>query len=164
MNVSLQTASRFIQGDEDATSEVYRAYRKLLYFIIANYVLTKEDADDVYQETFVRVLSERAEIVSPSALHSYLCLSARNCAIDFAKKKDESLEPETEESLPGDEPTPLESLLPLNLSREEKAVVGYRIGFDLNWKEISTLTSTPISTVKLRYVEAKKKIKEVYSK
>lgn len=166
MNVSLQTAARFIQGDDEAASEVYRAYRKLLYFIIANYVLSKEDEDaaDVYQETFVRVLSKRAEITSPFALHSCLCLSAKNCAIDFAKKKDASLDPEAEEALPADEPAPLESLLPFNLSREEQAVMGYRIGFGLGWKEISELTSTPISTAKLRYVEAKKKIKEAYSK
>lgn len=66
--------------------------------------------------------------------------------------------------MPADEPAPLESLLPFNLSREEQAVAGYRIGFGLGWKEISELTSTSISTAKLRYVEAKKKIKEAYSK
>lgn len=164
MNVSLQTATNFIHGDEAAAAEVYRAYRKLLYFIIANYVHTATDAEDVYQETFVRVLESRSSIVSASALHSYLCLTAKNCAINCAKKKDESLDPEVEENLSKNEPTPLASLLPFNLSAEEKAIAGYRIGFDLSWKEISELTSLPVSTAKLRYREAKKKIKEAYTK
>jgi RNA polymerase sigma factor, sigma-70 family len=164
MNVSIRTATNFIRGDDVAAAEVYQAYRKLPYFIIVAYVKTKEDAEDVYQETFTRVLTNRSTIASPSALHSYLCQTARNCAIDCAKNKEENLNPEVEESLGENEPTPLESLLPLNLSVEEKTIAGYRIGFGLSWKEISELISIPMSTAKLHYHEAKKKIKETYSK
>lgn len=164
MNVSLQTATQFLKGEETAISEVYRAYRKLLYFIIATYVPSKEEAADVYQETFLKVLSKREELKNPAALHTYLCQSAKNCAIDYLKKKQTNLDPELEETLVGEENASLDSLLPFDLTPEEKAIAGYHLGFELSWKEISELTGIPVSTAKLRYASAKKKIKEAYSK
>ena len=53
----------------------------------------------------------------------------------------------------------IDSLLPLDLSRDEKLVVGYRVVFGLSYKEISNLTVDPIVTLKARYSRAIKKAK-----
>ena len=45
MNVSWETAKRFLEGEEGAFSEVYHAYRPILFFIISNYVSGKEDRE-----------------------------------------------------------------------------------------------------------------------
>lgn len=164
MNVSKLTAKRFIDGDEGATVEVYQAYKRLLYFIIATYVDKMEDCDDVYQNVFLKILSKRGEISSPSSLHYYLCQTAKNEAIDYAKKsRHEETSDEMEEAI-GESESALDYLLPYDLTQEEKAIVGYRVNFGFSHKEIAEMLGTSVPTVKRRYAEALRKIKGAYGK
>lgn len=165
MNVSSKTAKQFLQGDEAATAEVYQNYRALLYFIIASYVDRKEDCDDVYQEVFLKVISKKDEIKDPSSLHYYLCATAKNEAIDFAKRQSRmESEQEIEELRGEEESSQLDYFLPYDLTKEEKTIVGYRITFGLSYREISEILEIPIPTAKLRYVQAIQKIKGAYGK
>ena len=58
VEVSLETAKAFLSGDRAATSEVYLAYRRLLYFIIVSVVKNQEDANDVFDDVFTHLLEE----------------------------------------------------------------------------------------------------------
>ncbi|MDY4936508.1 MAG: sigma-70 family RNA polymerase sigma factor [Candidatus Enteromonas sp.] len=158
MNVSKLTATKFVQGDEKATNEVYLKYRSLLYFIISTYVNSKEDCEDVYQDLFVSVLENRNQIKDPSKLHSYLCISAKNKAINYAKAKNTSSNELLDENLVGEKDhTRLEDLLSFDLTHDERVVIGYRLCFGFSFKEISELTSVPVITLKTRYARAIKK-------
>ena len=160
MKVSKQTAKLFLQGDEAATAEVYHSYKSLLYFIISSYLRNKADCEDVYQDTFLTILTKRDSIKDPSALHSYLCLTAKSKAIDFAKSRafsEEGLEEEEEASAPSE--SNIDSLLPYDLSHEEREIIGYRIVFGLTFQEASDITGAPLITLKTRYARALKKIK-----
>ena len=163
MNVSIKTAELFLRGEKEATSIVYKSYRALLYFIISTYVKQKEDCDDVYQNVFVKILSKRNEVSSPSSLHYYLCEIAKNEAIDYVKKHSHEQSCEIiEEICPDNEESQLDYFLPYDLTKEEKKIIGYRLTFGLSWKEISNLINIPVPTAKFRYVQAIKKIKGVY--
>lgn len=160
MKVSYVTAKKFLQGDEEAIGEVYRSYRSLLYFIIASYLKSKDDCEDIYQETFLAILKNRSSLKEPSSLHRYLCETAKNKAIDFARKQSgiESEELFEEEIAAGKE-TRIDEFLPSDLTYQEKQVVGYRILFGLSFKDISELLNIPIPTLKSRFARAKEKIK-----
>ena len=163
MNVTIKTAKLFLQGEEEATAIVYKSYRALLYFIIATYVDTKDDCDDVYQNVFMKILAKRNEVKDASSLHSYLCSMAKNEAIDYAKKRSHEQSSELLEDIcVAKQDSQLDYFLPYDLSKEEKMIVGYRLTFSLSWKEISELLSIPVATAKYRYVQAIKKIKGAY--
>ena len=160
MNVTIKTAKLFLQGDEEAIASVYRSYRSLLYFIIATYLNQKEDCDDVYQNAFMKILAKRNEIKDPTSLHSYLCEVAKNEAIDYAKKLSRERSTDAlEEICEDNQPTQLDYFLPYDLTKEEKTIVGYRLTFDLPWKEVSELVGIPSATAKYRYAQAIDKIK-----
>lgn len=162
MRVSKKTAMDFIKGDESAISQVYTEYRSLLYFIISSYVKTKEDCEDVYQNVFLNILNKKQDIQDPANLHSYLCLTAKNLAINYAKQASKYVYLENEDEFESLDTQRLNELLPYNLTRNEKVVVGYKLCFSLTYKEISEITKVPVPTLKLRYSQALKKIKEVY--
>ena len=52
MSVSKRTAFGFIAGKKEATEKVYLEYKNLMYFVIASYVPSKEDCDDLLSEVF----------------------------------------------------------------------------------------------------------------
>lgn len=160
MKISNKVAKEFVLGNEKAISEVYSRYRGLLYFIISTYVKTKEDCEDVYQNVFLNILSKKEDIKNPSNLHSYLCLTAKNLAINHAKQSSKYVSLDDEE-VASVENQRLDDLLPYNLTRNEKIVIGYKLCFGLTYQEISEITKTPIPTLKARYAQALKKIKEV---
>ena len=160
MNVTIKTAKLFLQGDEEAISSVYRSYRSLLYFIIATYLNQKEDCDDVYQNVFVKILDRRNEVKDPASLHSYLCATAKNEAIDYAKKRSREHSSDVLEDMCADnQVTQLDYFLPYDLTKEEKMIGGYRLTFGLSWQEINELTGIPLGTLKYRYTQAIDKVK-----
>ena len=160
MKVSNLVAKNFVLGDETAISEVYYKYRGLLYFIISSYVKTKEDCEDVYQNVFVSILEKKGNISDASSLHSYLCMTAKNQAINYAKQSSRYVLMENDEDVSSSDNERLNDLLPYNLTKEEKLVVGYKLCFGLTYKEISDIMNTPIPTLKVRYFQALKKVKE----
>lgn len=166
MNVSRRTAKLFLQGDEDAASEVYYAYRKLLFFIISNYVDGEQDREDVYQEVFTKVFERRGDCAKAEGLHYYLCRVAKTTAIDFAKRQSAIRpEPLEEGDVPSQDASSLGSFLAqFSLTAEEKSIAGYRFGFGLSWKEIVDLTGIPMSSAKLRCKQALEKIKKELEK
>lgn len=160
MKVPKSLAKEFILGKEEAVSEVYYKYRGLLYFIISTYVKSKEDCEDVYQDVFLNVLNNKEDIKDSSNLHSYLCQTAKAVAINYAKKNSKCVLIENDEEIALEERSRIDELLPYNLTKDEKVMVGYKLCFGLSYKEIQEITGTPIPTLKLRYSQALKKIKE----
>ncbi len=165
MNVSLHTASLFLQGDEAAIAEVYQRYKALLFFIIATYVRRKEDCEDVYQNTFLKILDKRSAVLDPANLHAYLCATAKNEAIDFAKKNSSPYrDDDAFDNTPSAQESALDYFLPFDLSKEEKTIIGYKLTFGFTYQEIGEFLAMPVPTVKLRYKTAINKIKGAYRK
>ena len=159
MKVSLQTARNFLQGEQKAAEEVYDAYRKVMFFVLSSYLRNVEDIKDAYQEAFARLLEKRSEIKSPQNLQSYFNLIVRSVGLDMAKKnKPEEMEEGYEVS--SSDPVYLDDILPYDLTKEEKMILGGRIVIGYSWEEISSWLDVPISTCKLRYKQALQKARK----
>jgi RNA polymerase sigma-70 factor (ECF subfamily) len=142
----------------------HRLYRYLL-FLTGNTAL----AEDLFQETWIRVLERGHQYNAKSKFESWLFAIARNLVIDVSRrKKIASLEElgDSESNQPFELPDE-HSISPLQLlvSRESKEAVQLsllkipayyrevlllRFQEELSLEEISAVLATPISTVKSR--------------
>ena len=162
MATSNSTFHDFVKGDQDAISRVFLEYKNLLYFVIASYVDSKEDCNDVLSDAFMKAVQHREEIKEPSKLKTFLCTIARNEAINFSKKNRELPNSELVEEIYGVEDrgnAVLDMLEPL-LSNKETIVIYYKAVFSYTWEEIFEETGIPVSTARLLYKTAKEKLRK----
>jgi len=154
----------FIARDEKAFNEVYVAYRKLLFFIIISIVKNETIAEDLLQDTFIKVYEAKETIKDPSSFHSYITLTAKNLALNELKKmrRVESLEPLIDIYGYVEQNFTLFSEIADYLSELENTIVVYKIVHERGFKEISQLTDIPLSTVYQIYQRALSKIKKRY--
>ncbi|MDD3207655.1 MAG: sigma-70 family RNA polymerase sigma factor [Erysipelotrichia bacterium] len=154
----------FIARDEKAFNEVYVAYRKLLFFIIISIVKNETIAEDLLQDTFIKVYEAKETIKDPSSFHSYITLTAKNLALNELKKmrRVESLEPLIDIYGYVEQNFTLLSEIADYLSELENTIVVYKIVHERGFKEISQLTDIPLSTVYQIYQRALSKIKKRY--
>ena len=164
--ISRNTIQRFLQNDEEATAAVYMEYRNLAYFVIATYVGSPDDCNDVLSDTFLKVLTNRSQLKDPSKLRQFITAIAKNEAINFVKKSKPVLDSLYIDEIYGEEDkgnSVLDALEPL-LSNKEAIVVYYKAVFDLTWDELSEQTGIPVSTARLIYAKAKSKLREKLGK
>ncbi len=175
----------FVSSMEQETREIARGLRRhdpdLLDELISRYQFrlprylwtltgSRETAEDLFQETWIRVL-ERGHLYDPRwRFESWLFSIARNLAIDLVRRR----QPESLEALlhPQDEgaarewpdresPTPFESAaageqservrgILRRLPPDAREVLVLRFQEDMNLNEIAHLTGAPLSTVKSR--------------
>jgi RNA polymerase sigma factor (sigma-70 family) len=146
--------------DAQSLNDIYRNYRGLIFFVIATYVPQKEDAEDVYQEVFLRLLSSRGRFFAKRALKVYLCKAAKSCAIDFVKKKISYVPNEVFDGFGENDPhNPALEDIGYGLSSQESILVNYRITYGFAWKDICQITGVPMSSAKRVYRNAILKIK-----
>ena len=162
MNVSKRTVLGFVNGNQEAIAKVYLEYKNLMYFVIASYVTSKDDADDVLSDAFLKAIEHKNDIKDVDSLKSYLCSIAKNEAINFIKQDRYVPSSDIIEEMYGEEDRTnslLNDIEPL-LSNKETIVVYYRAVFEYSWEEISNLTSIPESTARRIYSQAKEKLRK----
>lgn len=77
----------FVKGDHSAFAELVRRYQKTIYYLAYRLLGNHLDADDVVQETFVRVYRRQREIANVNSFTSFLTRIATNYAIDLLRKR-----------------------------------------------------------------------------
>lgn len=77
----------FIHDDASAFSELVRRYQRNIYFIAYRILGNHLDADEVVQESFVRIYRRRKEIASVTSFTSFLMRIATNYAIDLLRRR-----------------------------------------------------------------------------
>lgn len=88
MNKSIpELVESFVKGDTAAFAELVRRYQKNIYFLAYRLLGNHLDADDVVQETFVRVYRRQKEIANVNSFTSFLTRIATNYAIDLLRKR-----------------------------------------------------------------------------
>ena len=155
--------------DPDVLDRLIEQYQQRLYryllFLTGNTAL----AEDLFQETWIRVLERGHQYNAKSKFESWLFAIARNLVIDVSRrKKIASLEElgDSESNQPFELPDERAvSPLQLLVTRENQQVVQLsllkipayyrevlllRFQEELSLEEISTVLSTPLSTVKSR--------------
>ena len=145
-------------------------YKEKLYWVIRRIVGNHDDADDVLQNTFIKVSRSIDKFQMQSSLFTWMYRIASNESINFInKRKKLSLDSNKEIDENGqvgdswfDES---ETVKILNravgeLPEKQKLVFNLRYFQELPYKEIATMTETSEGALKASYHHAVKKIEE----
>ncbi|RFS21905.1 RNA polymerase sigma-70 factor [Chitinophaga silvatica] len=74
-------------GDVMAFRALFDAYRDKLYFFLLRIVETKESAEDIVQDTFLKVWLNRNDLQNVKNFNAYLYQIAKNAAINGLRRK-----------------------------------------------------------------------------
>jgi RNA polymerase sigma-70 factor (ECF subfamily) len=156
---------------EEAFRELLDLYQERLYWHIRKIVVRHEDADDVLQNTFLRVFKGINGFKAESSLHTWMYRIAYNESIRFLEKnrqKDLSLldpseyrEALTEDDhFDGDEIKLKLHQVISELSEKQQRVFQMKYFDDLSFRQISELLDISENTLKSAYYAAVKIIEE----
>lgn len=165
----------------DAFSQLIKKYQQKIYWHIRKMVVDHDDADDVVQETFIKVWQGLQNFRSDSQLYTWIYRIATNESLNFLQKKrrQNHVPLENEDSLDllntlessisqdyisGDEiQLKLQKAL-LQLPDKQRLVFNMKYYDDMKYEEISEITGTSVGALKASYHLAVKKIEENLSK
>jgi RNA polymerase sigma-70 factor (ECF subfamily) len=156
-----------------AFRQLLKQYSRPLYNHIRTIVLDHDDADDVLQNTFIKVFRSLENFKGESKLFSWMYRIATNEAITFINQKarknkisNEEVAQRAIENLPADEYFEGDELQ-LKLQKAvallpEKQQLVFRMKYfeDLKYEEISEIVGTSVGALKASYHHAVKKIEE----
>ncbi len=154
-----------------AFQKLLQRYQKPLYSHIRNIVLNHDDADDVLQNTFIKVYQYLNTFKGESKLFSWMYRIATNEAITFLNKKaklnkisSEKLQNNAIDNLKsdiyfdGDEIQIKLHKAIVQLPQKQQLVFKMKYFEELKYEEISEILGTSVGALKASYHHAVKKI------
>ena len=158
---------------EKAFGELVSLYKERLYWHIRKIVINHDDADDVLQNTFVKVFKNIDNFKGKSKLFSWMYRIATNEAISHLNKKSNlnkvdnmELQNQIVENLYADEyfdgdeiQLKLQKAL-ATLPQKQRIIFNMKYFDDMKYAEISDILETSIGGLKASYHHAKKKIEK----
>jgi len=173
----LQNEEQLIAGlqsaekKNEAFKQLISQYKERLYWHIRKMVLNHDDADDVLQNTFIKVFRHMDNFKEESKLYSWLYRIATNEAITFlnskAKQNNTTLEKIKDESInnltadvyfEGDEIQLKLQKAIATLPEKQQLVFNMKYFDDLTYEELSEILETSTGALKSSYHLAVKKI------
>ena len=162
---------RLARGEPEAFAELYDACAARVHHYLFVRLGSQADADDVLQETFVRLARDRKRLVTVENLVAYVFAVARNEATRLIERRvregrmqaelsSESLFLEGKSSEQKDRET-AEQVAELleRLDFHLREIVELKIFAALTFREISEVTGLPQGTVATRYRSALEKMR-----
>ena len=160
-----------VQTKEQAFRVLIKQYKERLYWHIRKIVISHDDADDVLQNTFIKVFRSIHNFKGDSKLYSWMYRIATNESITFinqrAKKAgitSEELQEQLVNNLTadvyfeGDEiQLKLQKAIP-TLPQKQQIVFNMKYFDDLKYGEMSEILDTSVGALKASYHHAVKKI------
>ncbi len=156
-----------------AFQKLMRDYQRPLYNHIRNIVLNHDDADDVLQNTFIKVFQYLNGFKGDSKLFSWMYRIATNESITFINSKakrngttSEAMQSKIVENLKADEyfdgneiQIKLQKAIHL-LPEKQQLIFKMKYFEELKYEEISEILGTTVGGLKASYHHAVKKIEE----
>jgi len=170
-----QLLKRFKQGDEAAFERLVDRYRLPLFNYIYRLVGDKHNAEDLFQDVFVRMFNAISDYQEQGKFASWIFGIANNLAIDFLRKKGRQKFLFVENIMPDSEKNYLDSVPDLSCSPQDfieqkelqeilkhainqlpiaqRQVLLMREHSNLSFKEIAEILDCSINTVlgRMRY-------------
>lgn len=163
----------FKNGDEFAFVGLYNRFKSPVYAFCYKMLLNRELAQDVMQETFLRVYENRDRLMKTASFKSWLFTIARNQCLNHIRQggRQVNLEPAVMERTASPE-TPFTRMDKSEqvkyvsdflgmLKPEYREVLVLREYQNLTYEEIAAVTRNTLSSVKSRLFKARKKLAEV---
>lgn len=85
---------RFLAGDESGLAQIIRAYKDGLILYLNGYVHDISLAEELTEETFVKLVLKRPRFSGDSAFKTWLYTIARHVAIDYLRRKKQNVSTE----------------------------------------------------------------------
>ncbi|AWM14854.1 RNA polymerase subunit sigma-70 [Flavobacterium sediminis] len=158
---------------QNAFRELLHLYQKPLYFHIRNIVLNHDDADDVLQNTFLKIYQNLSNFKGESKLYSWMYRIATNEALNFinqkARKNGTTIEEwqnkainslESDTYYDGDEIQLKLQKAIADLPEKQQLVFKMKYFQEMKYEEISEIVDTSVGALKASYHIAVKKIEE----
>lgn len=169
---SLAIAQGLKRQDAGLLDELIVRYQHRLLRYLLYLTSNREQAEDLFQEVWMRVMLRGAQFNGKARFDTWLFTVARNLVIDLRRKRtmsslDEMFEASGDEDRPGgieiaaEGPTPFDQCVSLEdrnrlsaallqMDALYREVLVLRFHEDLSLEEIATVTRAPLSTVKSR--------------
>lgn len=169
----------FTLNNENARKEhtfdlIVSEYQKRLYWHIRKIVISHDDADDVLQNTFIKVWKGLDQFRAESKVYTWLYRIATNEAISFLhKKKKRFLLPihdvekeliknlESDEFFSGDDVQLMLQKAILQLPEKQRIVFNMKYFEEMKYSDMSSILDTSEGALKASYHHAVKKIKKI---
>ena len=148
-------------------------FKSPMYWHIRRMVVSHEDAEDVLQETFIKVFRYLDDFRYECSFSTWLYRIATNECIRFLNHRkeqavsDEEIHEELMEKLMASEYVDYDNAMEvkfqqalLTLPEKQRLVFNLRYYDELKYEEISQITDTKVETLKANYHFAKEKIKK----
>ena len=158
---------------DTAFSELLDIYQERLYWHIRKIVTTHENADDVLQNTFIKIFRNIDTFNQQSKLYSWIYRIATNESITFinkrAKERKEDISDYQQELVStltndnlftGDEIQLILQKAIATLPEKQKLVFNMKYFDELKYTEISEILETSVGALKASYFHAVKKIEK----
>jgi len=161
------------QRFSEAFNLIVEQYKERLYWHIRKIVLIHEDADDVLQNTFVKVWRYLDNFKQNSKIYTWLFRIATNESITFINNKRKNEEDsfqnyedflsnnlESDEYFEGDKVQLILQKAILTLPEKQRIVFNMKYFDEMKYDQISEITETSVGALKSSYHHAVKKIEE----
>ena len=161
-------------GSPAAWDALFQRYQLPLYAYAFELIRSEQAALDVVQETFISAARNLASLRDDDRFGSWLfSIAHRKCVDQWRKSgREEPLEPEVAEALPGDESDPSELLIRREQEAEfmklieqlpppQRSVLLLHFVEDFSLEEIAGITGAQLGTVKSRMHYAKLALKKL---
>jgi len=158
---------------EQAFRNLMSLYKERLYWHIRKIVLSHDDADDVLQNTFIKVFKNIHSFKENSKLYSWMYRIATNESITFINKKATKLHVDISElqhkmgedlqedpNYSGDEIQQLLQKAIFSLPQKQQLVFNMKYYDEMKYSDISEVLGTSVGALKASYFHAVKKIEE----
>ncbi len=162
------------QTQDSAFRRLMTQYKERLYWHIRKIVISHDDADDVLQNTFIKVYRNIDKFNAESKLFSWMYRIATNESITFINKRAKSqnadiseMQYKLTESLEadvhydGDEMQLKLQKAIAQLPQKQQLVFNMKYFDDMKYQEISDVLETSVGALKASYHHAVKKIEHI---
>ncbi|MEQ9443203.1 MAG: RNA polymerase sigma-70 factor [Cyclobacteriaceae bacterium] len=164
---------RLVQGDEHAFKQVYDVYYDKLYYYCLRFVKSEELVQELLQDIFVKLWTNREKIDPKLSFNAYLYQIARNHTFDFLKEaaRDQKIKEELllsaaiahnheEDNLTYAEYTGIANEAIEKLPAQRKLIFQLSRFEGLSYQEIATTLGISRNTVKVQMLRALKAIRK----
>lgn len=161
--------ARIEQGDEEAFSQVYNKYHKLLYVLSYRYLMNAEMAEDAVQHVFTRLWEFRSELRVGVSLKNFLFTMTKNHILNIIRNENNALTKNYEmaQAEPGIEDNLIEKfekkeLMSLSykaldkLLPQKRDICLMKVRDELTNQEIADKLKLSINTIKTHHSDALK--------
>ena len=165
-----QLARLVLGGDTAAFEYLFDRYRDAIHRLFLQRTGNAEDADDLLQETFIKVYMNLHRYSPEYTFGQWLYTIARNTFIDYVRKRQDDLPIDEKFSSPASNtPTPEESVINsqqrhqielciARLTPRYRTLIVMRFFDEYSYEEIAVKLSLPLGTVKTQIHRARERM------